>query len=52
MSILNIVDLNNSQTISGVKTFAQGVDLTNIDNLNLSGVDIGIYIILFLLYIF
>lgn len=42
MSILNIVDLNNNQTISGVKTFAQGVDLSNIDTLILSGVDISL----------
>ena len=42
MSILNIVDLNNNQTISGVKTFAEGVDLSNIDILILSGVDISL----------
>ena len=42
MSILNIVDLNNNQTISGIKTFAQGVDLSNIDTLILSGVDVSL----------
>lgn len=42
MSILNIVDLNNNQTISGVKTFAEGIDLSNIDTISLSGVDIAI----------
>jgi hypothetical protein len=42
MALLNIVDLNNDQRISGVKTFLQGIDLNNIDTLNLSGVDITI----------
>jgi hypothetical protein len=42
MALLNIVDLTNDQKISGVKTFAQGVDLNNIDTLILSGVDITI----------
>jgi hypothetical protein len=32
--------LTGNQNISGIKTFVDGVDLNNIDNLNLSGVDI------------
>lgn len=53
MSILNIVDLNNNQTISGVKTFSNNIqvsgigifnalDLNDVDNLSLSGVDVVI----------
>jgi molybdate-binding protein len=42
--ILNatFVDKFTDQNISGVKTFIDGVNLNNIDNLNLSGVDISI----------
>ena len=34
--------LTGNQNISGIKTFLDGIDLNNIDNLNLSGVDITI----------
>jgi hypothetical protein len=34
--------LTGNQTVSGIKTFAEGVNLNNIDNLSLSGVDISI----------
>jgi hypothetical protein len=36
------VDKFTDQTISGIKTFANGVDLNGIDNLSLSGVDISV----------
>jgi len=38
----NLVYNTGNQIISGIKTFAEGVDLNNIDNLNLSGVDVTI----------
>jgi hypothetical protein len=34
--------LTGNQNVSGIKTFVDGVNLNNIDNLNLSGVDISI----------
>ena len=37
-----IVYTTGNQIISGIKTFAEGVDLNNIDYLNLSGVDVTI----------
>ena len=36
------VNTTGNQTIYGIKTFADGIDLNDIDNLNLSGVDITI----------
>jgi hypothetical protein len=36
------VDRFSDQTVSGIKTFENGINLDNIDNLNLSGVDISI----------
>lgn len=43
VALLDEVVLNTgNQTISGIKTFAEGVDLNNIDNISLSGVDITI----------
>ena len=42
MALLNIVDLNNNQRISGIKTFTEGIDLIDIDSLILSGIDISI----------
>ena len=36
------VDKFNDQTISGIKTFAGGINLDGIDDLSLSGVDITI----------
>jgi len=36
------VDRFSDQTVSGIKTFENGINLDNIDNLNLSGVDITI----------